>query len=233
MAKKNRAKLKNYFLKGNIPTEEQFHDLIDSSLNQEDDGILKENGEALKLRAEGANEEMLAFFRNMEDKFPTWKISNTSKEGDIGMTFQNAENSTILFLQDQGNVGVGTSKPAHKLDVDGIIGMKGRTGTFASGEVPADGEWHTVISGLNELNAFEIVGKVSEKGAHSVLYAIALSAYGKSKNKIVKHQGYFGRCRNCIDVRFDGSYFDYSIQIRTKRKYKEETNISYTISKLV
>ena len=31
MAQKTRANLKNYFLKGNIPTEQDFHDFIDSS----------------------------------------------------------------------------------------------------------------------------------------------------------------------------------------------------------
>ncbi|PLX12348.1 MAG: adhesin [Marinilabiliales bacterium] len=232
MSKTNRAKLKNYFLKGSIPTEEHFHDLIDSSVNQADDGIVKDQGEALKIRAEGSNEEMLNFFRNMEDKYPTWKISNRSADGKIGLNIANGDNESVLFLEEQGNVGVGTTSPEHRLDVEGTIAMKARIGTYAKGKVPADGHWHSIITGIEDFSAFEVVAKVSEKGAHAIMHAVALSAYGQSKSKIKKQQGYFGRCRNCIDLRFTGTYYDYSLQIRTKRRYVEGTDIEYNITKL-
>ena len=39
MPEKNRANLKNLFLKGKIPKEGDFHELLDSTVNKVDDGI--------------------------------------------------------------------------------------------------------------------------------------------------------------------------------------------------
>ena len=48
MGEKNRASLKNLFLKGKIPKEKDFHDLLDSTINKEDDGISKIKEKDLK-----------------------------------------------------------------------------------------------------------------------------------------------------------------------------------------
>ena len=49
MAKINRSDLKNFYLKGKIPKESNFHDLIDSSINSLDDGIIKEKGKGFMI----------------------------------------------------------------------------------------------------------------------------------------------------------------------------------------
>lgn len=233
MAKISRAKLKNYFLKGNIPTENQFHDLIDSSMNQKDDSIEKNQGEALGLSSEGSSDELLRFFKNMEDKNPQWIISGKSKDGDVGFNISDSDNNSKFFIEDRGKVGIGTTKPQNKLEVIGSVGMQGREGLYAHGEIPADGQWYTVIGNIEDYCGFEIIANVGTKGAHSAMHAIAMSAYGQSKSKIRKTQGYFGRCRNCIDLRFSGSYFDYALQIRTKRNYGDGINIKYNIAKIL
>ena len=46
MALKNRTDLKSYFVKNAIPTEGNFADLIDSQLNQTQDGVFKPDGDA-------------------------------------------------------------------------------------------------------------------------------------------------------------------------------------------
>lgn len=232
MGKISRTKLKNFFLKGNIPTEEQFHDLIDSGLNQTDDGIAKEQGEALKIKAEGNNEELLSFFKNLEDKTPAWSIYSKAPNGNVGLNFSENGTDSRLFIQSGGNIGVGTTSPNEKLDVNGYVAYMGRKGTYAQGTVPADGKWHNVVSNLNEFSLFEVVASSSKKGAHAIMHAIAASAYGNSKSKIRYTQGYFGRCRNCIELRFHGSYYDYSLQIRTKKNYDDGTEIKYNIAKL-
>lgn len=230
MATKNRAVLKNYFLKGNVPKENHFQDLVDSGLNQEDDGIWKEQDEALKIKAEGQSKEMMQFFENIEDLRATWTVSLRAKDGNEGLNF--AEDESRLFLETGGNVGIGTTQPRNKLEVEGFIGMKGRIGYFANGEVPADGQWHDMITGLNHYNAFEVVAVVGRQGAHAITHAIAVSAYGNSKNKVNKTQGFFGWMRNKIDVRWTGSYFDYKLQVRTRRNIGEGVLIRYNVAKL-
>lgn len=232
MASKNRAILKNYFLKGSIPKENQFHDLIDSSINQEDDGMIKIQGQGIKIRAEGENEELMSFFKNIEDLKPSWTIAQRTDDGNEGFNIAEKDNESRLFIENGGNVGIGTTQPKAKLDVDGFVGMKGRIGFFAYGEVPADGQWHSIINGLNNYNAFEIIAVAGRKGAHSITHAIAVSSYGSSKNTVRKTQGYYGRCRNKIDLRWTGSYFDYNLEIRTKRDLGEGVFIDYNVTKL-
>lgn len=230
MAKKNRAILKNYFLKGNVPKENHFQDLIDSFVNQEDDGIWKKQDEALKIKAEGTNEEMLQFFKNIEDMRPTWTVGIKAKDGNEG--FNISEEESRFFIETGGNTGIGTTQPRNKLEVNGFVGMVGRIGYYAHGEIPADGNWHDVVTGLNHYNAFEIVAVVGRTGAHAITHAIAVSAYGNSKSAVSKTQGFFGWMRNKIDVRWTGSYFDYNLQLRTRRNIGDGVFVTYNIAKL-
>ena len=105
--------------------------------------------------------------------------------------------------------------------------------TTGRAQETADGQWHDVLSDLNEYQAFEVVAAVGKKGAHSILHAIAVSTYGKSKSKITKTCGHFGWVRNKIDIRWTGSYFSYQLQVRTKSNYGEGVLIRYNIAKLI
>jgi len=233
MAEKTRADLKNAFLKGKIPRDEDFQDLIDSSLNKSDDGINKTKGKGLRLRAEGPNSEVLAFFDNIKDLNPAWRISQKSADGNTGFDISEPDGGSRFFIESGGNVGIGLTRPNHKLDVDGIVGMKGRTGYFAFGEVPADGKWHDILSELNEYQAFEVMAVAGTKGAHAILHAIAVCTYGKSRGGITATSGYFGRSRNKLELRWTGSYFSYQLQLRSKRNYGEGVLIRYNIAKLL
>ena len=232
MAQKTRANLKNYFLKGNIPSEKDFHDFIDSCVNKIDDGIIKVKGEGIKILADGPNKELFNFFDNIDDLNPTWVFNQKTEDGNEGLNISEPNGGSRFFIVKGGNIGIGSTKPSTKLEVAGLVGMEGRIGNFSFGEIPATGEWHDVISDLNEYQAFEIVASVGKKGAHSILHAIAVSTYGKSKSKISKTCGHYGWSRNKLDVRWFGSYFSYQLQIRTKSNYGEGIMIKYNISKL-
>lgn len=232
MSDKARASLKTAFMKGMIPKDEDFHDLIDSTLNKADDGISKNKGEGIRLQADGPNSELFAFYKNIRDLTPTWYINQKTEDGNTGLNIGEPNGGSRLFIETGGNVGIGITRPNHKLDVDGIVGMKGRYGYYAFGEVPADGKWHDVLSDLNEYQAFEVVATAGTKGAHAILHAIAVCTYGKSKGGINCTSGYFGRSRNKLELRWTGSYFSYQLQIRSKRHYGEGVLIRYNIAKL-
>lgn len=233
MAEKNRVSLKNSFLRGSIPREDDFHNLIDSTINKLDDGVRKEPGKAIGITADGPNEELLDFFRNIDDLEPRWKLSLKSSGGTEGLNLTDQNGKSRLFIEQSGNIGIGIEQPKNKLHVDGFVGMTGRIGYFAYGEVPADGEWHTIIDNLNHYNAFEVIMVTGRKGAHAITHAIAVSAYGKSNPRINKTQGYFGRVRNKIDLRWTGSYFDYQLQIRTRRNIGDGVLINFYVTKLI
>ena len=167
MAQKTRANLKNYFLKGNIPSEKDFHDFIDSCVNKIDDGIIKVKGEGIKILADGPNKELFNFFDNIDDLNPTWVFNQKTEDGNEGLNISEPNGGSRFFIEKGGNIGIGSTKPSTKLEVAGLVGMEGRIGNFSFGEIPANGEWHDVISDLNEYQAFEIVASVGKKGAQS------------------------------------------------------------------
>lgn len=233
MADDTRANLKNVFLKGKIPKDENFHDLIDSMLNKVDDGITRNKGEGIRLQAEGPNSEVLSFYKNIRDLNPTWYINQKTEDGNTGLNIGEPNGGSRLFIETGGNVGIGITRPNHKLDVDGMVGMKGRVGYHAFSEVPANGQWHDILTDLNEYQAFEVMATAGTKGAHAILHAIAVCTYGKSKGGITQTSGYFGRSRNKLELRWTGSYFSYQLQIRSRRNYGEGVLIRYNIAKLL
>ena len=70
------------------------------------------------------------------------------------------------------------------------------------------------------------------KGAHAITHVIAVGTYGKSKGGINQTQNFFGRSRNRIELRWQGDYFNYALQIRSIRPYAKETNIKYHVGLL-
>lgn len=232
MSSKKRKSIKNFFLKGSIPKEDNFHDFIDSTINKLDDGISREKGEGFKIISDGVNKDLMSFYDNISDLVPNWYINQVSEDGNEGLNIGEPNGGSRLFIEKGGNVGIGNTSPNSKLDVNGIISSHGRVGLYSFGEVPADGKWHDVLTNLDEYNIFEIVASTGKKGAHALLHAIALATYGKSKPGIRKTNARYGTPRNNIDVRWSGSYFNYQLQIRTKKNYGDGIMIKYNISKL-
>ncbi len=232
MSSKNRKSLKNFFLKGSIPKEENFHDFIDASINKVDDGISREKGEGFKIISDGVNKELMSFYENISDLNPAWIINQVTEDGNEGYNISEPNGGSRLFIEKGGNIGIGNTKPNSKLDVNGLISSHGRIGLYSFGEVPADGKWHDVITNLDEYNVFEVIASTGKKGAHAILHALALSTYGKSKPSIKKTRARYGSFRNNLDLRWTGNYFNYQLQVRSKKNYGDGVMIRYNISKL-
>lgn len=235
MPEQKRETLKKYFQNGSLPTAGSFEDLIDSSVNIVDDGIDISDKDGLMLCPPEGNPAM-TFFRLNQEPEPLWTTSLSDNGSETGLNFNEPTNEegSRLFLENGGRVGVNTQKPQFALDVRGYVGMSGRVGTMA-GEVPADRKWHTILEGLNEANAYEIVARtgVKDSGKHCLIHALALSTFGKSRAKIKKTKAFYSFWKPCnIKLRWAGSTFDYRLEIKCSQNLGDGVMIRYFITKL-
>lgn len=116
--KTSRTTLKTYFKKNAIPKESDFAELIDTALNQGDDGIAKPDGEPLSLQPDskdGGNRKVLGLYKSFADAKPSWTLS-LSPAGKPGFSVGDADANSRLFVDETtGNVGLGTVTPASSL----------------------------------------------------------------------------------------------------------------------
>lgn len=135
--KRNRTTLKGYFIKGAIPTEANFADLIDSMLNQDDDNISKLPNDPLRIIASGEEESLFNFYRVGEDGSPTWQIKQ-KPDGKPGLSIGDAATSHLFIESGTGNVGVGTTKPLGPLSI-GDSSLAGSDGYLVIGKMASSG----------------------------------------------------------------------------------------------
>lgn len=223
MALLNRQSLKNYFKKGNAPTEQHFADLIESSINIVDDGIARGADQGFRISPIGNSNRLISFFRNMQKREPEWFIS--LNENDIpGISIQEQGKGPRLVLKEGGNIGIGVHNPRYALDVKGTVGISNRIGTLYQGQVPGDGKWHDIITGLKEPSAFEVMAFINGKkgsGRYALAHAIALNTFGGklSFGAIKKTSAWYGFFRNRLRFRWSGELFNYSLQVKTSTSY--------------
>ena len=223
MAILNRITLKNFFRKGSVPTETNFADLIDSSINIVEDGIGRSVEDGFRIAPMGYSKRLLSFYENSQKSNPDWFIS-LNDGNSKGLTFHQSDNDHRLVLRNGGNIGIGISNPTSKLEVKGGIGMDARKGTFVEGQVPGDAKWHDIIAELDEIHAFEIMAQISGKkgsGRYAIAHAIALATFGGylSKWSIRKTAANYGGFLNQLQFRWTGSVNNYALQVRTRRHY--------------
>jgi len=240
MALLTRNTLKNLFKRGMVPSEVNFSDLIDSTINKVDDGFSQSNKDGFMLAPQGPNHKLISFFESIRDRHPAFSVSLNPNTNQSGLSINNEENQSILFLKSNGNVGIGTTNPAFRLDVHGMAGMGGRVGTFAVGEIPADGRWHALLTDLEGVQAFEIMAHAAGRlgrGKYALSHAIALSTYGQGSIRHIKASyGFFWRK---ISFRWTGTENNYRLEARTAANYgfldqdeKKPVLLRYWITKL-
>lgn len=150
--KRPRSALKTYFAKNAIPTEGQFAQLIDSLVNQRDDGLVKNAGDPLSIEATGDDVSLkraINFYRSFADADPAWTIclKPRSKAADPGTgragwsVGDGAGTSRLCIDAANGNVGVGTIAPAEKLEVAG----RARVGAVTIGPWPANADKYSFV----------------------------------------------------------------------------------------
>lgn len=109
---KDRKILKSYFQRGDIPTEEQFAELINSIPNIHDDGLIKTSStDGVRLFPTDDTGVAATVFSNDPDKegaSPLWRLTLDS-EG--GLTIRDGMGGTVMTIDREKNVTVaGTLK---------------------------------------------------------------------------------------------------------------------------
>lgn len=216
--------------------DKAFEHLVDSALNIKDDGlgINPENG--LVLTAKGPSKHLLSFYQRVSDKSsPLWNVSLDSNEQTRGLNF-NQKGKSVLFLKEDGNVGINTVTPNYELEVNGLISTKGILGSYSKGYCPADGKWHTLenLRNLDGCVAFEVFAHINDDKdrRYGLTYATLLMTHSKRgfKNKLRTVEAgskyLFGRFLNKIrfkwildDLNSEPGKPKYMIQLRTRTHY--------------
>jgi hypothetical protein len=137
-----RQVLRSKFVRNAIPTEQDFKDLIDAQLNQKDDGIFRNPGEPLSIVAgTDPQKRALRLYGDDTGAAPDWLISlnpgqdpSSPATNRRGFGIANSDGTTRLFIHVSGNVGIGTTTPDDRLDVDGRV----RAGALSMGPWPAN-----------------------------------------------------------------------------------------------
>ncbi|MDZ8025864.1 MAG: tail fiber domain-containing protein [Nostoc sp. DedQUE11] len=124
MAQKSRTELQGLFKTGTKPSQQDFADFIESTLNIKDDGIEKPSGAdtPLKIKAQGTDEKLMDFYAG-ETK--TWSINQKLDKDKIGLNISNSGGSKLFITSSSGNVGIGTTTPGAKLEVNGDLKVTG------------------------------------------------------------------------------------------------------------
>ena len=151
---KNRQALKSRFVRGAIPTETDFSDLIGAGLNQAEDGVYKLPNEPLSLVRQKSDQPALRFYEDPAAAGSAWQIT-LADQGVAGFGIANSTGKTSLFIDKAtGNLGIGTNTPKQALDVNGTAAIKTLhadeiwvAGKKLSAGLPQDGKFTVLEDG--------------------------------------------------------------------------------------
>ncbi len=140
MAIEPRDQLKTYFETGDIPTQDQFDAVLDSYVHKTDDGITIYNVPSTTEIYFGINtlipeaplgitamsdDDTLAGFNKVGDTTATWFFNLNPENGagfNIDQSLISGRTSRFFIQESDGNVGIGSTTPTQKLEVEASSG---------------------------------------------------------------------------------------------------------------
>lgn len=267
MSQQDRDTLKAYFDAGRMPTKDHFSDLIDSSVNIVEEGFYRTDAEGFQVRSQVGHEALMSFYCGRGWQRPLWsarlgnnqefafhdvrgarggaKADAAGTEGDVD------EKPPLLTLGSWsgGNkegrpepcVGINNAEPHCTLDVNGVVGSRGRVGVQAHGgavALLANGVYQDITGELRGCQAFEIMAGVGYKergkGRFALLHAVALNTYNPhwfsiswlpTRTPIRQQHAFYSRRAHRLQLRWHGTGgrdASYRLQIRTATNYMED-----------
>lgn len=117
-----RSALREYFRANAVPTQEQFWEFIESTLNNVEDGITKTRGTALRIRpATTPGSQVLELFKTQTGTSLAWTLEVVPQlvgTDRPGLHFyQPGKIGTLYLRESDGAVGMGTLNPGARLHV--------------------------------------------------------------------------------------------------------------------
>ena len=213
MSQRDRKTLKSYFEKGDVPTEAQFADLIDSMPNFAEDGIRREAGgwtfyptpdKPLRLALRESPASGAAWTLELT---PEKCLTITNEKG--GTVMELAQDKTVTF---HGTVRQGGDTPAPP--------------PVPSGEgyitLPADKQWHDLPVDLTRegfgCRVFNIYAAFRDPdlGLNKLTLATAIWL-DFAANKIVSPQKHWWGWSGGVKIRWQASDKKLHLQLRSKR----------------
>jgi hypothetical protein len=227
-AVKSRIELKAFFANGRLPDQNAFAYLIDSLVHQNDlwEKSASANG--------GANAGL------------THRITSLNRSWYVYVDSQNnlvvSESDAVrLRMNANDRVDIGGPDAPFALQVNGWTGIGMRIGTYnpaddtrkeypssavVSLQVPADGRWHPIITGLTRCHAFEVVAAASgakDSSSYAVTHALAVTGNSGGRKSIrhtYSYDGWDWRRKVRFKWRANGGGLlkkgaDYSLCVRT------------------
>ncbi|MBS1530509.1 MAG: hypothetical protein JSU01_09390 [Bacteroidetes bacterium] len=238
----SRKKLLDYFKNGKIPSEEHYSHLINSMIHKYEDGFSKDDENGLNIYPEGSYNALVSFYKNISAPVPFFQIAKDKADPDslkmqpaVPPDSDDDPDASAVFFHTSGKVGIGKEcDDRYKVDIDGFVGVKGRIGTYKSGQVKADGVWYPIITGLNNGQAFEIMARTGKVGTgkFAIMHAYALSVFGRKGGRIRRTNAYYGFWWNKINLRWTGSSRNYNLEMKTNSNYGDGVIVYYTVTKL-
>lgn len=233
-----RAQLKKKFEAANIGYE-SYRALIESTINKKDDGIDIDERDGLRLAPGSDSGRLLSLFGDRAGTAAEWFVRlNPENTKGLDISSELTQGRTLFltveedFVDDElvheVRVGIGTIKPQFTLDVEGTVAMRARVGTFKADQIPADKQWHTILSeaeGLNDCQAYEIFAHIYDNKTerYALTHAIILIAKGRRGERIKVTRagsGYlWGRFLNRIKFRIKREYGKEVVQMRARDHY--------------
>jgi hypothetical protein len=226
---RNRQTLKESFRQGTKPGEEDFENLIDSSINILDDGMAKTPGGGLKLAPLTEGGTVLSVLENIEDSQPLWEMALNEK-GELEIRRPSSSSAAVTLATD-GSIVLGEEGQPAVMRTGGR--MPQREGCLYAGKAPADGKWHDITGLVEEGCLLEVAAVAGNKDTfrRSSLLATAAFCFGKH-SKIRKTRAYKGCFRRKILLRWQPDENDFEsarLQIRTRCDFTEGAQISYRV----
>jgi len=259
--RKRRSTLKRFFQQGALPSADHFRALIDSTVNQIDDGFDKDPKDGIRIASVGENDALISFFRESRlfDR-ALWTISYDQEQDKLLFKTLDTKKreQTVLSLSPDGKVGINCKDPEFHLDIDGVVRSAGRIGTVP--EVPsrdekdkrpgppaaANGRWHDITGPLMGCHAFEVMagaGRPKSGGRWAMMHAIALNAHNPKglffnrlnlKSRIKSQHAYYSARAYKLQLRWARWKDDesYCLQLRSRCGYGDGVYIRYYVTNL-